>query len=126
MKRNDEREELLADVLVNGGELRNATLEAGLHEVRRVGRRRRAMRAAMIVVMPVVIIGAIILGRELLSNGGKPRNSSLQIARTDELIPGTSIRVLDDKQLLELFQGQAVALVGRPGHQQLLLFDQAN
>ena len=126
MKRNDEREELLADVLANEAELRNATLEAGLQEVGRVCRRRRAMRAVTIGAMPVVISAAIICVREMLSNGEKPGDLSLHIARADELIPGTPIRVVNDEQLLELFQGQAVALVGQPGHQQLLLFDERN
>jgi hypothetical protein len=39
------------------------------------------------------------------------------------VIAGTTIRVLTDQELLDLFQGHPVALVGTPGKQKLIIFD---
>ncbi len=44
--------------------------------------------------------------------------------QVEEVIPGTSIRVLNDEQLLALFKDRPVALVGQPGNQRLLLLDE--
>jgi hypothetical protein len=39
-------------------------------------------------------------------------------------IEGTPIRVIGDEELLALFQGRPVALLGEPGHQRLVLLDE--
>jgi hypothetical protein len=40
------------------------------------------------------------------------------------MIEGTPIRVIGDEELLGLFQGRPVALLGEAGHQRLVLLDE--
>jgi len=42
------------------------------------------------------------------------------------VIAGTTIRVLTDQELLGLFQGHPLALVGTPGKQKLIISDAVN
>jgi len=41
-----------------------------------------------------------------------------------KLIAGTPIRVINDEELLAVFQGRPIALLGEPGHQRLVLLDE--
>ena len=126
MKRNNEREELLADLLAEDEQLRTATLEAGLDEMRRICKRRRAMRMGAIAGMAVIVFAMFVFAQRFLSSREKATDAPPSVARVEEVIPGTSIRVLDDEQLLDFFRDRPVALVGGPGNQQLLLLDERN
>lgn len=127
MKRNNEREELLADVLTDDDQLRAATLQAGLNEMRRVHKRQRVLRVAgAMTCMSAIIVAMLLSAHRFLLTGRKAADSPSSVTRVEEMIPGTSIHVLSDEQLLEFFRGRPVALVGRPGDQQLLLLDGRN
>jgi hypothetical protein len=121
MKSDVERNELLADVLAES-QLKSTTLDLGLAEMRRVRRRRRAIRAVTIC-MPIILLVAVCIRqfsiKSALSDAAGERSPQLE-----ETIPGTSIRVVNDEQLLQLFKGRPVALVGPAGHQQLIVFDE--
>ena len=122
MKTDKDQEQLLCDVLAED-ELRKATLLRGLAEMGRVRRQRRFFRAAAVVCLPLIGLMAIVGSRIFLD----PKSSVQappRMARVEENVPGTSIRLLNDEQLLELFRGRPVALVGPAGHQRLFLFDE--
>jgi hypothetical protein len=121
MRKSNDCEELLRDVLAED-ELRQATLQRALVEMGRVRRRRRSYRRA-VVCIPLIGLILISTGRNLLEEK-KPIPAEPRTARAEQKVPGTSIRIIDDEQLLELFSGRPVALVGPPGHQQLVLFDE--
>ena len=121
MRRNSEQEQLLCDVLADD-ELRQATLQRALVEMGRVRRRRRIFRRA-VVCFPLIVLVAITAGRNVLKEK-EPAPAERSMVRVEQKVPGTSIRIIDDEQLLELFNGRPVALVGPPGHQQLVLFDE--
>ena len=121
MRRNSEQEQLLCDVLAED-ELREATLQRALDEMGRVRRRRRIFRRA-VVCLPLILLIAIAVGRNFLEKK-KSTRAEPRIVRAEQQVPGTSIRIIDDGQLLELFNGRPVARVGPPGHQQLVLFEE--
>jgi hypothetical protein len=122
MKNDIERDELLADVLAEESQLRAETLERGLAEMRRVRRRRRTGRAVAMCV-PILLFAAVCI--RVFSTRPMPTdNAAPRLARTEETIPGTSIHVLNDEQLLELFKGRPIALIGPAGNQRLVVFDE--
>ena len=123
MNNKSDREELLADVLADETQLRATTLEFALHEMRCVRRRRRAARFGVMVCTPILVLAAALLVRNF--QVGNSTAAAPQVVEREETIPGTSIQVLSDEQLLALFKGRPVALVGPAGHQRLLLLDEA-
>jgi hypothetical protein len=124
MKMPSDNDELLHAVLDSDDELRAKTLQAGLTALRRRRANRSVARAAMFVLAPMLAIVALSLAfnRSRSDSATRSHSSSLVATRT---IEGTAIRDLTDEELLAFFKGRPVALVGSPGHQQLVLFDQS-
>jgi hypothetical protein len=126
MKRRIEDEELLADVLAENEQGRATTLDHGIATLRRVRSRRRTARLMLSVTAPLVIMVVILMIQSRHSKAGltsKPIAPPVQMVKT---IKGTSIRILSDEELLDLFKDRPVALVGAPGDQQLLFLDEKN
>ncbi|HTD66805.1 MAG TPA: hypothetical protein VK846_09790 [Candidatus Limnocylindria bacterium] len=130
MKKRIEQKELLEDVLVEDQGYRTATLEHGLAAMRRQRTRRRLASLALSVSAPVLLLAAVVMlqNRRLAPAPLMPQSvvtpsiPKVQIAKT---IEGTPIRVLSDEELLDYFKGRPVALLGKPGHQRLILLDEA-
>src|SRR5689334_17041378 len=119
MKTESEHGKLLSDLLAEN-DLRAATLQAGLTAMRRRRFRRQLTRAVALLVAPILV--AMIAYRMSI----QPRTQRAPaVAQAPQVVPGTNIRVLTDEQLLDLFKGRPVALIGPPGNQQLLLLDQS-
>jgi hypothetical protein len=116
-----EREKLLTEVLVNETDVRQATLQAGLSALRGRRVRRYTARVATFLI-PSILAAGLIVSRMNRPFRNEPRPTRVQM---EETVPGTRIHVLTDEQLLDMFQGRPVALVGPPGNQRLLLLDQA-
>src|SRR5688572_24909065 len=121
MKTPIENEKLLADVLADE-ELRASTLQAGLMALRRKRQRRVIGHAVALVLVPLAVMAMLVL-RLYQSDGAPPRRTSETITQVAPTVEGTTIRVLTDQELLAFFEGRPVALIGSPGHQQLVLFD---
>ena len=115
-----ERERLLTEVLAGESDVREASLQAGLSALRRRRVRRSTARAVTLLV-PLLLAAGLIGLRMNRSPENEPRPARVSM---EETIPGTRIHVLTDEQLLDLFKGRPVALIGPPGNQQLLLLDQ--
>jgi len=125
MKPTTENEELLRDMLATETPLRESTLQAGLAALRH-RRRWRAVRAAMVTVAPLLLLAAWLLrAKQLRHDLASHSTRGPIVAVTDVTVEGTRIRVLSDEDLLSFFPGRPVALVGSPGQQQLLLFDES-
>ena len=122
MNKEAEQDELLADVLADGTHFRATTLELGLAEMQRVRKRRRAARLGAVVCAPLLVLATAIFLREFLA---RHTNNPPRVVQVGKVIPGTSIRVLSDEELLAMFKDRPVALVGKPGNQRLLLLDEA-
>jgi len=110
--------ELLNDVLADGDSLRERTCDAGLRAMR--GRRleSRARIGAALFLAPLLM--AVTLS---FLHRPAPARSSKPVVAQVETIPGTDIRLINDQQLLDMFPGRPVALVGPSGHQQLIFFE---
>jgi hypothetical protein len=117
-----EADELLADVLAADVTWRAGTLDRGLAEMKRVRRARRRARVTAIVAGPLALVAGLLLFRESPKSVRRPPSP---VVKAETVIPGTSIRVLDDDELLALFKGRPVALVGPADRQRLLLLDEA-
>lgn len=120
--KNDDLDRLLAGVLEAEElqALRQSTLEAGLAHLRRRGRRRRMLQtcgAGLLILAALVVIWRV----ETV-----PRRSQ-RLAGEHLTAPGPTagVQIINDEQLFALFPNRSLALVGKPGHQQLVFLDQA-
>ena len=116
-----DREKLLTEVLVDETDVRQATLRAGLSALRGRRVRRYAARVATLLI-PSLLTAGLIVSRMNRPFRNEPQPTRVQL---EETVPGTRIHVLTDEQLLDMFKGRPVALIGPPGNQHLLLLDQS-
>lgn len=122
MKTPTNQTELLADVLAEEEEaLRTSTLECGLSALRQ-RRRLRRIRTAALMALPLIVIAAMFAPALILQR--RPVPSIAAVNPPPAMVEGTAIRIISDEELLALFKDRPVALVGRPGHQQLVLLDE--
>jgi hypothetical protein len=132
----DPKNDLLKELLSNHelGDLRATTLDRGLYVLRCRRRFRRAARATGLVAS-VVFLAAVSLWFRFEPQPfthNKPLTHDIQ-SPTAKLattaLPGVApelpaVRLLSDDELLGLFPGRPVALIGSPGKQQLVFLDQ--
>ena len=128
MKRQDQ-DKLLRETLT-GGELsdfRKASLASGLAAVRRRRRYRRAAQAGAIMVLTLLVSLGIVHQysngkpvREIASRKQTPATLATSPAPSSE---STKVKTISDDELFALFPGRAMALVGKPGEQQLVFVD---
>jgi hypothetical protein len=132
MTKHSNEKKLLADLLGGDDNLREATLRRGLAAARGKRIQRRVIRVGA-VLGGVIFVLSLLHTNNRDSNrpvaGYKDRNpdfQSLPQPVAANVIAGTTIRVLSDKELLDLFSNRPVALVGRPGKQKLIIFEGVN
>jgi hypothetical protein len=123
-----EEQDLVADTMSQGvaDDFRAASLERTLAFVRNQRRTRRRIRAAVAFAGLMALTATAIWwhggGREVAPKATPPRLAAL--ASTSPTVPGTTIRILSDEQLLGMFPGRPVALMGPPDHRQLVFLDE--
>src|SRR5437867_4192943 len=129
MKRQSEEEKFISELLANDGELSRSTLAHGLAVARRKRARRSAWRAAGLSA-PLVILAVIFA---FTHRGGRGTMNDLKVqgprltggsTAAPRVIEGASVHILSDAELLDFFTNRPVALVGPPGKQTLILFDE--
>jgi len=122
----DENNRLLAHLLT-GEDLesfRQATLESGLAALRRKRRRHRIGMTCVLCAVPLVAaLMAFFAGRSIPhgSSTASPPQGQWIVLASD---PGNPVKVISDEELFALFANHPLALVGKPGHQQLVFLDQ--
>lgn len=123
MKRNDS-DRLLNQVLADQEweSFRHASLELGLAALRR---RRRGRRAAQVGVLA----GLLSLGTfvAVFTSERSPGRMTRLPAPSKGLASGdkNGVKIITDEELFALFPNRPMALVGKPGHQQLVFLDEA-
>jgi hypothetical protein len=127
MNRNDQ--DRFLDGLLAGDEvsdLRRASLERGLTLLRQRRRRKRALRACVLVGVPLALAAALVIpravptvDRPVSAAGSNASGGSLALAKP------APVEIINDDELFALFPGRALALVGSPGHQRLIFLDEA-
>src|ERR1043166_2939243 len=128
MTKPSNEERLITNLLAAGDELQQATLQSGLAAMRRKRIRHHAYRAASIVTVVLMLFAFFYSRREHAQSLAHLSPPGVDIApppppAPPEVIPGTTIQVLSDQELLDLFKGHPVALVGIPGKQKLIVSD---
>ena len=99
--------------------LRQASLARGLRELR--GRRRRTIAARIaMMALPILLLTGLAF---------YPRNQHRELANTSATILATSktkpqVEHITTEQLFALFPNRPIALVGKPGHKQLVFLDE--
>lgn len=116
MKRS-EQDQLLREVLADERleQLREASL-AGMLGLARRRRRTRAFISGAAASLALVLVAFVLLQRE---SGLRP---GLPVTRSSPSQP--AIPTITDEELLALFPDRAVALVGKPGAQQLIFLQE--
>ena len=125
MKNSDENP-LLKEILTdeNLSALRHASLKQGLNTIRRQRRIRRAMHAGMFVLIPTLMI--FTLRKPISNNVGRISSPRVQETTSASIAPAESgIKMISDEELFALFPGRSVALIGKPGQQELLVLDES-
>lgn len=125
MKRSEQ--DRLLEEIISGDELssfRQASLENGLALLRQQRRRRRNTRVWVLAALPLLLALGIVFNR---APGFRPRpTGSVPPARTALVTPHlrtTEAKLITDDELFALFPNRPLALIGKPGHQQLVFLD---
>ena len=124
--KHPEHDRLLNDI-VTGEELadfREASLQRGMAAIRRQRRRQRFVRLGALAAVPIVVAFGIVFSRSpkpalretAVSNASPVAVSSAQT----RIAP---VKFISDDELLALFPDRPVALIGKPGQQQLVFLD---
>jgi len=124
--KSSERDRLLQEILAGDDltEFRQASLDHGLTLVRRLRHRRRAARLCAVVGMPLLLVLGMLF--RLSPQVAKPTGpSSTAAASAGPASPARNpaVKVITDEELFSLFHNRPVALLGKPGQQQLVFLD---
>jgi hypothetical protein len=122
-----DQDRLLSNLLA-GDELsafRRSSLEQGLALLRRRRRYRRVARWCLLASLPLAFAAGVFLA-------WPPPPEVRPVSVAESPAAGLSaaapkarpLKFITDEQLLALFPGRPIALIGQPGHQQLLFLDQ--
>lgn len=120
MKRS-EQEQLLGELLDSERltEVRGSSLELGLAHLRRRRQRERVMRGLLVAAVPLALLLVV-----LLTPTSPRRVLPVKVASSAVTAASTPVKFITDDELLALFPGRSLALVGKPGQQQLVFLDQ--
>jgi len=117
----------LLNELLSGEELaplRRASLEQGLAAVRQQRHRRKVGRAVALVCFWMAFVASIIFrpsATRFVTNSSSP--PSRQAAVKVQSGPAPQMKFISDEELFSLFPDRAMALIGKPGEQQLVFLD---
>ncbi|MEP6663757.1 MAG: hypothetical protein ABJC04_08845 [Verrucomicrobiota bacterium] len=124
MKSPDENT-LLNEILAHDqlSHLRRTSLDGALGVMRQSQRRRRALRAGMCALLPLVFLAAFVWLKPASPSAEAPIAKVSRETSTTAVSPQTSVKIISDEELFALFPGRSLALIGKPGHQELVFLD---
>ena len=114
--KNSERDRLLNEILSGGDvtEFRESSLEHGLNSLRRHRQRQRLSRTFAFASLPILLALGMVWNRFAEFH----RQRSADPTQTE-----SSVKFITDEELFALFPGRPLALIGKPGEQQLVFLD---
>jgi hypothetical protein len=120
MKRS-EQDRLLREILEDGdtANLRASSLARGLDFLQQRQRRNHAAQAWAAAIVPLLLISGLVLHLASKPAAAPPAVGPAPVARTDT----AKVKIINDEELFALFPNRALALIGAPGHQQLVFLD---
>ncbi len=115
----EEHDQLLKQVLADDEieACRRATLDCGIAALRIRRVRRQRFRSALLSCLLILALGLLLKSFVPQSPPSKIRTS--RVASSDQ-----KVKIISDDELFALFPDRPLALVGKPGRQQLLFLDQ--
>jgi hypothetical protein len=114
-----ERNQLLGDIL-GGDELnqvREASSWSGLKEMRRRRQRALAVRAGVLILPALLLVAGFFYPRI------KFPQPAPKLVVTTPAVAASKVESINKEQLFALFPNRPMALVGRPGHQEVIFLD---
>lgn len=130
MKTSSEHEQLLNELFAESAthEFRAGTLDRSLTLLRRRRRTRVLARSAAAIIVPALIVIGVLFSRrpmpETAQHASSATTSSTETSQSPRVVPGTDIRILTDDELLDLFPGRPLALVGPKDNRRLIFLDE--
>ena len=121
-----DEENILLTELLGAKELadfRRASLEQGIVLVRLRRKRRQIMQRAAIFCVPLLLLALFLnqIAKSFWPHAAAPVAKEFSVpVQAGE----AEIQFINDEELFALFAGRSLALVGKPGEQQLVFLDQ--
>ena len=125
MKRT-KRDDLLNELLPGDelAEFRRSSLELGLRAMAARRTRRQVLRTCAGCSLLLVLACALLWPRLPAHWTGQKSVAKMQeVATASSLARAGSVKFISDDELMALFPNRAVALIGKPGHQQFVFLD---
>jgi hypothetical protein len=106
--------------------LRQFSLDEGLAAMRRARRHRRVARVGALALAPALLWLALTqTQRERGRESASLPLAATQSASVAAAPVNSGVELISDEQLFALFPGRSMALIGKPGQQQLVFLDAA-
>ena len=125
--KHPEHDRLLNEI-VTGEELadfREASLQHALDAIRQQRRRQRFVRLCALAAVPIVVAFGIVIGRSPKTPVREIAGSNASPVAVSSAPPRSApVKFINDDELLALFPDRPVALIGKPGQQQLVFLDE--
>jgi hypothetical protein len=119
---------MLKEIL--GGEeladFRQTTLVQGLAALRRRRQRRHVLTVCALASLPALLVLGVLLRGAL--GPSQAHKTVADSALSDVSAPNhrnPDVQFISDEQLFALFPGRPMALIGKPGHQELVFLDRS-
>jgi|ERR1043165_7287462 hypothetical protein len=122
-----EHDRLLNEIITGEevADFREASLQHALTAIRQQRRRQRSLRRGALAAVLVVVALGIVVGRSPKPTAQEIEASNASPVAVSSAPPRTApLKLINDDELLALFPDRPVALIGKPGHQQLVFLDQ--
>jgi hypothetical protein len=118
MNNRSDRERLLADLFSDAtpAGFRDASLERALAQARRARSHRR-------LALTLTALAALAASLPFLFKAHPPVSAPTLAATAKAPLAAAKVRIISDDELLNLFPGRAVALVGPSNHRKLVFLD---
>jgi hypothetical protein len=122
--KSPEHDQLLKEILAdrNLGSLKQSSLGSGLAALRETREARQIRRLAALAIVPALVFLVILASQVFQFQRSAKR--SFQPRDTLSQPQGSSVKMITDEELFALFPNRSMALVGKPGHQELVFLDQ--
>jgi hypothetical protein len=120
MKRS-EQDRLLREILEDGdaANFRATSLERGVAFLQRRRRRNRLAQTCALCLLPGLLILGLVLHLASRPSAAPPAVRAAAAPPADT----AKVKIITDEELFALFPNRALALIGSPGHQQLVFLD---
>ncbi len=122
-----EQDRLLREILEGQelSDLRRISLDQGLASIRRRHHLRRVTRVCALALLPVLLLLPLLPRKPSVAPERPPAYADSSPARSASPEKTVPIKFITDEQLLALFPDRPIALIGRPGQQQLVFLDRS-